>query len=370
MDLVGVIFSNIYDNTLGTLTKVRTVASVPFGARYRQIDFILSNMVNSDITSVGVITKYHYKSLMDHLDSRSEWELNHKNGGLFFLPPFADDHSGIYKGKIEALYRTVSFLERTGADYVLLADSNVICNIDFKKVLKAHIESGADITAVANREKEHMGEEKRLLFTMDGDSVSEVLLSSGADESKLCGMGMFIMERKRLTEMVENYVALGKFHFEKDFLQKEFNDGTLHINVYEFENTVLRNESIIDYYNNSFKLMDEKVRTDIFSQQNPIYTKVRDEVPTYYGEDSFVDDCLIADGCTIKGRVENCVLFRNVTVEEGCYIKNSIIFQGSVIEKNCQLDCVILDKDVRVTAGRMLIGSKSAPYMAEKAAKV
>ena len=370
MNMVGIIFSNIYDTTLGDLTKHRTVASVPFGARYRQIDFVLSNMVNSNITTVGVITKSYYQSLMDHLISRSEWDLNRKNGGLFILPPFANGQTDVYRGKIEALYGALSFLKHCEQEYVVMSDSTTICNIDYEDALESHINSGADITVIANKEPSFGGEEKRLLLTMENSKVADLAIDCAPDRDMLSGMGMFIIGREYLIKIVEKCVAHGKYHFERDFLQPEFNNNAININVYEFNNVVLRNDSVSAYYKNNFKLMDETVRKSIFAPDAPIYTKVRDEVPTFYGENAIVDDCLIADGCTIKGHIENCVIFRDVIIEEGCYVRNSIIMQGTTIEKGCSIDCTIMDKDVCIGRGRTLIGAETSPLIIHKAETV
>lgn len=371
MKMTGIIFSNIYDNTLGELTKKRTVASVPFGGRYRQIDFVLSNMVNSNITKIGVITKYHYQSLMDHLGSSSEWDLDRKNGGLYIIPPFADRSTDIYKGKIEALYGALSFLKKAGSEYVVLCDSVVICNIDFEKVLESHIKSGADITAVANKDCEVSKEESKLLLKIDENSMAkDITINCVSDGDDYTGMGMFIMKRETLIDVVEKGVAHGVYHFEKDYLQYEFNQGKLSVNVYKFDGVALKNISVASYFKNNFKLLDYEVRKNIFNPRSPIYTKVRDEAPTYYGESSVTDDCLIADGCKIMGEAENCIIFRDVVIEEGAKVKNSIIMQGSKIGKDSVIENVIIDKDVEVGYGRTLIGAAVSPLIISKGEKI
>ena len=150
MKMSGIIFSNIYDNAMGELTMHRTAASMPFGGRYRFIDFVLSNMVNSGVNNIGVITKYNYQSLMDHLGGGSEWDLNRKNASLFILPPFGTGVTNVYRGNLEALSNAVTFLNTTKPDYVLMCDTTVICNIDYDLALQAHVESGADVTVIAN----------------------------------------------------------------------------------------------------------------------------------------------------------------------------------------------------------------------------
>ncbi len=372
MKMVGIIFSNIYDTTMGELTKHRTVASLPFGGRYRQIDFVLSNMVNSGISSVGVITKYNYQSLMDHLGSYSEWDLNRKNGGLYIIPPFSTGHLSIYRGKIEALYGALTFLRKVKAPYVVLSDSTVLCNIDYERVLEEHLRTGVDVTVVCNREAPVFEGEKRdlILKTGDGGKVVDVLASTTFGKNEFGSMGMYLMGREELMKVVESCVSHGFYHFERDYIQREFNRQNINIGVYDFKQTVLRNENVLCYFRNNLRLMDEKVRSDIFAPDNPIYTKVRDEVPAYYGPDSSVHGCLVADGCTIYGDVENAVIFRDVTIEAGCRVRNSIVMQGTHIGRGSDLNYVILDKEVQVRDGSILTGAPVSPVIINKAQQV
>lgn len=371
MKAIGIIFSNIYDAAMGELTKHRTMASLPFGGRYRQIDFVLSNMVNSNISRIGVITKYNYQSLMDHLGTCSEWDLNRKNGGLYILPPFGNGQTTIYRGKLEALYGAVTFLEKATEDYVVMCDSTVLCNINFEKVVKAHIQSHADITVVANREKPEISGDKQLLvLKTEGNKVIDLTVNNQYDESMFCGMGMFVIERKMLLKEIYDSVAHGLFHFEKDCLQRQFLAHRLTINVYPFQQTVLRNRDIPSYFKNNRLLMYDDIRRDIFRDDAPIYTKVRDEVPTFYGEGSCVKNCLIADGCTVNGTVENSILFRNVTIEKGAVVKDSIVMQSSYISEGADIYYTILDKNVYITPGRTLIGAETTPLIINKEERV
>ena len=148
MEAMGIIFSNIYDSKMGNLTWERTSGSIPFGGRYRQIDFVLSNMSNSGIRNIGIITKYNYQSLMDHLANCEDWDL-HLGENVRFLPPYATGHTGAYRGKLEALQTALPVLERSDAEYVILSDTTVLCAIDFAEVVDAHVASGCDLTVVA-----------------------------------------------------------------------------------------------------------------------------------------------------------------------------------------------------------------------------
>lgn len=372
MKMTGIIFSNIYDSYLGELTRNRTIASLPFGGRYRLIDFVLSNMSNSGIVEVGIITKYNYQSLMDHLGSCEEWDLNRKNGHVFILPPYGTGQTGVYKGKLEALAGARVFIERTNAKHILLCDSNVICNIDYGVVLKHHVQSGADITMIGYRPGAHP-ENQLAKFVMrqhaDGD-VTDIVLNTIYAPNDLCGMGMFIVNYDVLLQEVTQAVSHGRFYLERDFIQKRFIDGTLSVNAYEFKRTVLMTHDVTSYFKNNLKLLEEQVRQGIFSQGSPIYTKVRDEAPTWYGDDAAAGHSLIADGCKIEGTVLDSVLFRNVFVQKGAHVENSVIMQGSVICAGAVLRNVILDKNVEITEGQTLIGSPDIPMIVQKGYKV
>lgn len=366
MKAMGIIFSNIYDSTLGDLTNLRTVASLPFGSRYRQIDFVLSNLSNSGIYSAGIITKHNYRSLMDHLRSGSDWDMKRKNEGIVFLPPFVTGNTGIYKGKMEALYSALHFIDNPNYDYVVVCDSTVLCNVDFRPAIKAHILSGSDVTVLANREPAG-DREHPLILAVDGEKkVTELLIDTYAREDDYVGMGMFVISRELLVEAIKEHYSKGLVHLERDYLQRKFNENTLSISVYPVEGVVLRNEDVCSYYQNNMALLDREVRSALFKQEFPIYTKVRDEAPTYYGEGSKIEDCLIADGCSMYGKVVKSILFRGVRVEEGAEIRSSIIMQGAKVGKGAKLECVILDKNVTVTDGAVLIGTPEHPVIVKK----
>lgn len=371
MKMIGIIFSNIYDASLGELTKHRTLASLPFGGRYRLIDFVLSNMANANIATVGIITKYNYQSLMDHLGSCAEWDLNRKNGRVVFLPPFATGGTNVYRGKLEALSNAITFLKRSSGEYVLLSDSNNLCNIDYEKVLENHVKSGAKITVVANRETpENFGDTQEVVLNAENGKVTDIALDHSYTSDNLIGMGMYVVEKQFLLQTVEDFVSRGYYDFERDFLLRYFNEGKIDVNVYEFNRTVLRNRDIPSYFKNNCRLLEEEVCDDVFDPQNPIYTKVRDEVPSYYDENSVVDNCLVADGCSIVGTVQDSIISRNVVIEEGAVVKHSIVMQGTVVKKGADIEYCIIDKDVVISQGRTLVGAETAPVILQKGTRI
>ena len=367
MKAMGIIFSNIYDSSLGELTNQRTVASLPFGGRYRQIDFVLSNMSNSGIFNVGIITKYNYRSLMDHLGSCADWDLNRKNEGVVFLPPFASGNTGVYKGKLEALHSAVHFIDNPDYDLVVICDSTVLCNLDFRKAMKKHVQTGSDVTVVVSREPERPRRTHPLVLRTDRrGKVTEMMIDTFVRPGTCVGMGMFIFNRSLLVEALGDTYSRGLVHLERDYLQKRFNEGALKISTYHFDGVVLRNEDVRSYYANNMALLDPHIRAGLFKREFPIYTKVRDEAPTYYGQSSQVSDCVIADGCTIYGSVHGSVLFRGVSVGRGASIRGAIVMQGARIGGGADLECVILDKNVTVTDGAVLRGTPEHPVIVQK----
>ena len=366
METMGIIFSNIYDNTLGELTKVRTSASIPFGGRYRQIDFVLSNMANSGITNIGIITKYNYQSLMDHLGSCEEWDLK-LGEGVRFLPPYATGHTGAYRGKMEALQTALPVLEHSSADYVVLADSTVLCAINYRLVLEEHIDSGCDVTVIAKSGQ--ADGKKSLLLALKLDDVgklSDLAVGYAAPEGYLAGMGMYIWKRERLIAYIKEMVPHGKYHLERDLIQPEYNAGHLTVNVYPFHNVALFNETVEEYYKNSMSMLKVENRRSLFRGEVPIYTKVRDAVPTLIGEHGVAADCLLADGCRIFGRAEDSILFREVCIEERAEVQDSIIMQSAHIGAGAKLRYVILDKNVTIRPGVKLLGSPEHPLVISK----
>jgi len=366
MKVMGIIFSNIYDSKLGELTNHRTIASLPFGGRYRQVDFALSNMSNSSIHNIGIITKHNYRSLMDHLGTCSAWDLNRKNEGVVFLPPFADGNmASVYKGKLEALYSAVHFINNPAYDYVVICDSTVLCNVDYRAAIKQHIKQGNDVTMVATSSPDK--KQRPLVIRADETgAVADARINSAAEGDELSGMGMFIVSRELIVRIILDAYSRGYTHFERDFLLRGFNSGELKLGAYRFDGVVLYNCDIESYFANNMALLNKNIRDGIFLHDSPIYTKVRDETPTYYGKGNKVSNCIIADGCMMYGDVRDSIIFREVVVEEGAVVKNCIAMQGARIGKGAKLDCVILDKNVTVTEGACLKGTPQHPVIIKK----
>ncbi len=357
MRMMGIIFSNIYDEHLGEITKYRTSASLPFGGRYRLIDFVLSNMVNSGVTNVGVITKSNYQSLMDHLGNGKEWDLDRKIDGLFILPPFGAGQKTVYRDKLDALLGTMKYLNRSDEEYVLLSDSNIILNIDYKEVLDFHIEKEADITVVINKEeiKDRTDFKPLCVKTDEKSRVTDVLVNFDIPGIVRSGMGMYVLKREFLIALLKEAASYNLQDFDRDIIQAKHKH--LKIMAFDYSGKAFRIDKQGKYFEANMALLDRDVRRELFSKHGKIYTKVRDEFPASYKKGSEVINSFIADGCEIYGSVENCVLFRGVTVGKNAKIKNSILMQDTKICDGVLLDYVICDKDVTVTEGKVMMGA-------------
>lgn len=373
MSAAGIIFSNIHDANIPELTRNRTMASVPFGCRYRLIDFALSNMVNSNIFNVSVITHYNYQSLMDHIGSGKDWDLARRAGGIKILPPYitayANNVNALYSTRLEALKSVSHSIGKITDDYVVLSDCDVICNIDLNDMIKNHIENRADITMAVKKVTLNKKTAKANVL-VEADETGRVTdiqayPTNFEGESEI-NLNIMVMTREYLQEIVLDAVAHDYVSLTRDVLLK--NLKTRNYRVYRYDGYFACISSPEDYYKCSMELIkDQSTRDQLFRVKNrPIYTKVRNSAPTYHSPDAKITNSLIADGCQIYGEVENSILFRGVKVGKGTVVKNSILFQDTFTGENVTLNCVIADKNVVVRDNKTLSGDESLPFYLSK----
>ncbi len=360
--ILGLIFANTFEEGLPELTASRTMGSVPFGGKYRLIDFPLSNMSNSGIDNVGVITKSNFLSLMDHLGTGNAWDLAKRRSGLTILPPYKE-HS--FDGIIETIYTLHTFIEHGTEEYVLIDHAGCVSNFNYRKLLEFHEQKGADITFLYSKKCEfcETKTEGTALEIDENNRVTKALLPT-YDSDSTSVSGAFLIKKDLLMNMVRNLVAENKTDFTRDFLQP--NVDKLKIYAYENTNYCAIITSIKDYYRASMELMKPEVRADLFNPKHPIYTKVRDDMPSRYGLESSVKGSLIAQGCTIDGTVENSIISKGVRIGKGAHIKNCIIMQDTIIGENADLSHIIIDKDVTVGDSKTIIGCESYPMYIPK----
>lgn len=360
---LGIINLDESERRMEELVHNRLLASVPFGGRYRIIDFVLSNMTNSGIESIGVFTKNKSRSLMDHLSNGKPWDLDRKIDGLRVFnfgddTPFFDD--------VHNFYNNMDFLELSKQDYVLLSPSYMICNIDYNEALKAHIQNNNDITVIyKNVNNADTAFEDCDVVNLD---ENKKVISMGRNISRSpvanISMEMYIMKKSLFIDMIEKCILNGVYKKIKSFINN--NIAALNVGTYEFKGYLACVNSLNSYYNANMDLLKKKVAKELFSKNNPIYTKGKSEPPTRYGTESNVVNSMVANGCLIDGEVKNCILFRKVTIEKGAKLEGCIILQKSSIGENTVLEKVITDKGTEIKADGYYSGSEFKPYVVNK----
>ena len=365
-DLHGIIFAYHSHRNLGELTRHRNTCSLPYGGRYRLIDFMLSNMVNAGVSDIGLIVHENYQSLLDHVGSGKDWDLSRKRGGLRILPPFstAERSQREYRGNMDALVGVSSYLRNIRQEYVVLAWGHMAVNLPLADVLHQHKTSGSDITVVGTANRWGIPAECQYLQTDRTGRVTDIVINPSSDPMGLESLEVYVLSKKLLLELVEACAVHDVYSFSRGALLPRL--GSLNIMSYRYDGYVGRFHSVRDYFRCSMDLLRDKVRADLFHTETPVRTKDRSDPSTYYGPGSRCHNSLIADGCVIEGEVENSILFRGVVVEPGAKVSNCILMQGTVVSKNACVSYAITDKNVRVGKSRTLSGQETFPIAIPK----
>ena len=368
---LGIIFPNSFDALVAQMVDLRLMASLPFASRYRLVDFVLSSMSNSGIDNVTILPQRNYHSLMDHLGSGREWDLVRKNGGLNIFPPYAESQSVAVAGRVGALVNVLRFLKSQKEEYVVMADSNIAINIDFKAMIEAHIATGADVTMAYYQDT--MPESfvnsddvnKDFCYSLDVEDgrVKDIKVNYVVDEVQNLSLNVFVVKRDLLVKLIEDANVKGYQRFTRDVLLRQID--TLNVQGYKFDGYVARICSINSYFEENMRLLED-ANVDALFGAAPIYTKVRDDNPTRYITGAKVVNTMAADGCVIEGEVENSILFRGVKVAKGAKVKNCILMQDTVIEAGANVEYLITDKNVTISADKEMNGTRSYPVYVVK----
>ncbi len=367
-NVLGLVFPNVHDELLAEMTAKRSMGSVPFCGRYRFIDFSLSNLVNAGVSKVGIVTKANYQSLMDHIGTGKAWDLDRKNGGLYFLPPYSNDEAKVYVGHIDGLFGAMNFLRHSKEEYVVLCDADVITNFDLSDMIERHIASGADVTIAYKKGRMPANHHDVMSFELCGDKITDITFAAGDSDCNF-SLDITVLSKQKLIEIV-NY---GYEHNFTSLARDIFQQGleTLDIRGYE----VLPYAAVMDSPESYVRITHEvlsspDVRRELFCKERPVFTKTRDDMPTIYGLDCKVHNSIIADGCVIEGTVRNSVLFRGAKVGAGAVVENCIVMQDAVINENAEIKYVTLDKKVTVGAYKTLKGTEIYPIYIRKNSEV
>ena len=367
-DVMGVIYTGEKDSFLRELTMLRGVAAVPVAGRYRVIDFLVSSFVNSDIPNVGVIMQKNYHSLMDHLGSGKEWDLHGKNDGLFILPPFLTaENNGVYPGSLDALHANLNYIRRSRQDHVLLCNSLIIFNADFRDMVKTYEKSGADVCMMYSRNPNLQRTEYGVYLDIDEQGfVSDLEIDPTKPRYENTSLEVTLLRKELLINLIDRGVSSGYHDLMRNVFQRMIRDAGLRVAGYEYKKPCYRIDSIQNYFRFNMEVIKPEIRYNLFSDDRPVYTKLRDEMPARYLEHADISDSIVADGCIVDAEVNHSVLFRGVKIGKGARVKNCIIMQDSVVEEGAELENCILDKQAVIKKGGKLIGPPSYPIVISK----
>lgn len=355
-NILGIVFANSHDALLNDLSKSRSMASVPFGARYRMIDFTLSNLSNAGVSKVGIVTKANYFSLMRHLGTGKAWDLDRKVGGLSIYPPYSSAETQVYKGRVEALIGISECLTESEEEYVILCDSDVIANVDLKDMKRFHKEKNADMTIVFSRGKKPKGQHDIMDFKFQEDGK---IIGVGFNDKTLCdyGLDIILVKRQLLIDLINEAYENRQISFSHGIIERKYKK--LNIYGYRHDGFVAVMDSIDSFFDANMALLDASVRADLFNTSRPIHTDGRDDMPVKYGINAKVSNSIIADGCIIEGEVKNSILSREVYVGAGAVVENCILMDNVTVGNDSRINCVICDRYAQISEKKYLDGSES-----------
>ena len=367
-NVLGMIYTGEKDSFLRELTLQRAIAAMPVAGRYRVIDFLVSSMVNSGMKNVGVIMQKNYHSLMDHLGSGKEWDLHGKNDGLYILPPFLTrENVGVYSGSLDAIHSNFGYLRRSRQEYVLLCNSMIVFNANFNDMFDDYLHNGADVSILYTKNPQMRRPEYGIYFDVDeAGLITDVEIDPTKPRYENTCMEVFLLRKDLLVELVDRGAAHGYHDLTRDIFQRMIRDAGMRVAGYEYKDVCYRMDSVQSYFTFNLDMINPAMRHALFSDDKPIYTKVRDEMPARHLDHALVSDSIIADGCIIDGTVEHSVLFRGVKIAKGAKVKNCVIMQDSHIEEGVRLENCILDKQAVIKRDGTLIGPNSYPIVISK----
>ena len=367
-DVMGLIYTGENDARLRELTVTRAIAAMPVAGRYRVIDFLVSSMVNGGMKNIGVITQKNYHSLMDHLGSGKEWDLHGQNNGLHILPPFLTrENVGLYPGLLDALRSNNNFFIRSKQETLVLSNSNIIYNAHLDELVQYYRDTEADITLLYTTDQSMKRDEYGTYLALDDQgNVTDLEVQPTHPSYDNVYMQVMVIKRELIKDLVDKAVSHGLHSMERDIILRLVQSKSARINAYEYKGKAWQIDSVQSYFRFNMDILDPKMRKGLFREDLPVYTKVRDEMPACYGDDSTVINSLIADGCQIEGTVENSVLFRGVKIAAGAHVRNCIIMQDGQVHEGAYIENCILDKQAVIKRNSKLIGPEAYPIVIGK----
>ncbi len=366
MRAVGIILAGGNSHKMRELTQRRAIAAMPVAGSYRAIDFALSNMSNSHIQKVAVLTQYNARSLNEHLNSSKWWDFGRKQGGLYvFTPTITADNGYWYRGTADAIYQNLDFLRRCHEPYVIITSGDAVYKMDYNKILEYHIEKKADVTVVCKRLDDNEDASRFGTLKLDEtmrieDFEEKPMLAT----SNMISTGIYVIRRRLLIDLIEHCAEEERHDFVTDILIRYKNLKRMY--GYEIKDYWSNISTVAAYYRTNMDFLDPKVRNYFFKEHPEIYSKVSDLPPAKYNPGAVVKNSLVASGSIVNGTVENSILFKKTFVGNNCVIKNSIILNDVYLGDNTYIENCIVESRDTIRAKTRHVGENGVKVIVEK----
>ena len=366
MRAIGLILAGGNNHRMRELSTKRAIAAMSMAGSYRSIDFSLSNMSNSHVQKVAVLTQYNSRSLNEHLSSSKWWDFGRKQGGLYiFTPTVTADNNFWYRGTADCIYQNLDWLKQSHEPYVVIASGDGIYKLDYNKVLEYHIDKKADITVICKEMPEGTDVSRFGVVKADENGrLIDMEEKPMASDSRLVSCGIYIIRRRQLIELIEKCAEEDRYDFVRDILIRYKNIKKIF--TYKMESYWNSIASVEAYYQTNMDFLKPEVRRHFLQEYPDIYSKVQDLPPAKYNAGSNVKNSLVASGCIINGMVENSVLFKKVFVGNNCVIKNSIILNDVYLGDNTYIENCIVESRDTIRANSRYVGEGSVKVVIEK----
>ena len=355
-ECVAMLLAGGQGSRLYALTNNIAKPAVPFGAKYRIIDFPLSNCINSGIDTVGVLTQYQPLVLNEYIGNGQPWDLDRTFGGVHVLSPYQKkSKSAWYEGTANAIYQNINFIKMYNPEYVLILSGDHIYKMDYSKMLRAHVENGASCTIAAINVTMQEASRFGILNTRADGTIYEFEEKPKQPKSTLASMGIYVFTAQKLYDYLEEDDSnpSSSKDFGKDVLPAMLAAGEKMV-AYSFDGYWKDVGTISSLWEANMDLLGDDPAFDVSNSDWKIHSRNPLAPPEYVGEDAIIKNSMIALGCEIEGTVINSLLSSNVIVKKGAFVKDSVIMSGTVIEEDARVTYAIIDEDVTVSRGAVI----------------
>lgn len=339
---------------LKALTRNTAKPAVPFGGKYRIIDFALSNATNSDIHDIGILTQYKPFRLNEHIGIGAAWDYDRTYGGLRLLSPFYSEEGGRwYDGTANAIYENMTYLDNLNPKYVLILSGDHIYKMNYNELLDVHIRKGAEATIAVMEVPWDEAPRFGIMNTDEEDRIIEFEEKPAKPKSNLASMGIYIFNWPTLRKaLIEDYKDKNStYDFGHDIIPKMLK-AQMPLYVYRFKGYWKDVGTIKSYWEANLDMIDPNNGLNIYEKNWRIYTSAKNLPPHFIAQEAEVSNSLVNEACCVYGKVQHCVLFTNVTVEEGAEVRDSVILSGSVIQKGAKVVHAVVGENEVIRAGQ------------------